>query len=427
MRESSKIVVKKKSNKFLKLLSQDSMAYINKYISQILLLIINTDVYIVYAVGENIYNFIYGGIYAISESAKRDTKRQKTIEKQSEHISNTVLINILYGTFLCLLVFLFRNKIGEIFFDNNQFIKILNIYFIFMILKSIVIGILRPLYSVGNTEGNIVDIAKINKNRLTYINILLIILLGLSKIISMSNAVILICILSIYIVTEIHQTYLTYKIVGKVKFKYMEIKKGVKILKENYHYLLSIMVYDSGIIISTYVGSLFGNIGILISKVLYESYKFGTFIHNIYVKYIEEQMYIGKIKKYSVVIRRTTISAIIGSILSMIIFTLQLSYNIEFSAVESATLYSYIFIFVYCMSYCLDYSSDIITRISGNVKQLLIISIIDLIIKIIIVIIIHYINVDIYCAFALLLLGGFISYINVFRIVKMNKRVSIYS
>ncbi len=420
-------MAKNKNNKFLKLLSQDSMAYINEYISQILLLIINTDVYIVYAVGENIYNFIYGGIYAISESAKRDTKRKKTIEKQSEHISNTVLINILYGAFICLLVFLFRNIIGELFFDNKQFIKILNVYFIFMIFKSTVIGILRPLYSVGNTEGNIVDIAKINKNRLTYINILLIILLGLSKIIPMTNVVILICILSIYIGTEIYQTYLTYKIVGKVKFKYMKIKEGVKILKENYHYLLSVMVYDSGVIISTYVGSLFGNVGILISKVLYESYKFGTFIHNIYVKYIEEQMYIGVIKKYSVVIRRTTVSAIIGSILSMIIFTLQLRYNVEFSTVEAATIYSYIFIFIYCMSYCLDYSSDIITRISGNVKQLFLISIIDLIIKIIIVILIHHINVDIYCAFALLLLGGFISYINVFRIVKINKNVSIYS
>lgn len=419
-------MIKNRDKKFKKLLSQDSMAYINKYIAQILLLMINAEVYVVYTVGEAIYNFIYGGIYAISESAKRDTKRQKTLEKQEEHISNTVLINILYGTLICTLVFLFRNQIGGLFFDNEKYIQILNIYFIFIIFKSTVIGILRPLYSVGNTEGNIVSIAKINKNRLTYINILLIMLLCLTRIISMTNVAILICILTIYIGTEIHQTYQMYKIVGKIKVKYMKIKEGVKILKGNYHYLLSMMVYDSSIIISTYVGSLFGDIGILISKILHESYKFGTSIHNIYVKYLEEQMYVGIIKKYSIVVKKTTISAIIGTIISMVIYTLQLKFNVEFSSIETATIYSYIFIFIYCMSYCLDYSSDIITRISGNVKQLLIISIIDLIIKIIIVVMLHFINVDIYCALALLPLGGFISYINVFRIIRKNKYVSIY-
>ena len=415
----------KKENKFLKLLKQDSMAYINKYISQILLLMINANVYIVYSVGEAIYNVIYGSIYAISESAKRDTKREKTKEKQEEHLSNTVLINILYSLSLCFIVICFKEQIANIFLDNKELINVLNIYFVFMVMKAITISILRPLYSVGNTEGHIIEIAKINKNRLTYISILLFILLGITKILNIDNITILISIMLIYILTEIYQTYLTYKIVKKLNIKYMKFKKSIKIFKENYHYLLSMLVYDFGSIISTYIGSLFGGVGILISKILYESYKFGSFIHNIYTKYLEEQMYTGKIDKYKPVIKKLTISAIIGSVLSVIIFSLQLKFNVELKDFTQLSIYSYIFIFIYCMSYCLDYSADIVTRISGHVKQLFIISIIDLIIKLIIVAILQYIKMDMFLAFTLLLLGGFVSYINVIKIVIKQKTIKI--
>lgn len=413
--------------KFLKLLGEDAISYVNKYVAQIILLMINPVIYAIYAVGEGIYNIIYGGIYAISESAKRDTVRQETTQKKEEHLSNTVLLNIVYGSILCLIIICVRQMIGKIFFDDTTSINLLSVYFIFIIFKCFIISVLRPLYSVGNTEGNIVQIAKINKNRLTYVNIALVLLLIITKFVSINNVVTLMAILMIYILTEIHQVYLTHKIVGKLNIKYMKMKKSIKIFRENYHYLLSMIVYDFGSLLSTYVGSLFGVVGILISKVLYESYKFGSFIHNIYTKYLEEQIYTGKITEYAIVLKRTTFSAIIGSILSMIIFVLQLRFNIELKGFISLSIYSYIYIFVYCMSYCLDYSADIITRVSGNVKQLLIISIIDLAIKLLIVAIVNYADMDLFLSFALLLLGGFISYINVFRIIKNEKNIKIYS
>lgn len=412
-------------NKFLRLLKEDSAAYINKYIAQILLLMINPNVYVVYAVGEGIYDIIYGGIYALSESAKRDTARQETDEKKQEHLSNTVLINIIYGVILCLIILCFKNVIGKIFFDDIASINILNIYFVLMIFKCCTFSVLRPLYSVGNTEGNIVSIAKVNKNRLTYINILLLSLLILTKLVNISGILILITIVSIYVLTEAHQAYLTFKIVGKLNIKYMNIKKAINIFKQNYHYLLSMIVYDFGAIISTYIGSLYGTIGILVSKVLYESYKFGSFIHNIYTKYLEEQIYIGKIKDYNTVVKKTTFSAIIGSVLTIVIFALQLKFNIELKGIVTLSIFSYLCIFIYSMGYCLDYSSDIVTRVSGNVKQLFTISIIDLIVKLLILVIVQFTRLNLFLSFALLLLGGFISYINVFRIIKKEKYITI--
>lgn len=415
-----------KTNEFIRLLAQDSIAYINKYITQILLLIINPEVYIVYAVGEAIYLIIYGGIYGISESAKRDTLKKKTIEEKEDHLSNTILTNLLFGLTLCLITICFRQHIGNVFFNDSDSIKLLNVYFILMVFKCFSKGLLRPLYSVGNAEGKIIKIAKINKNRLTYMNILLLILYIVNKNINLNNATILIIITSIYVLTELHQAYLTYKIVGKLNIKSIKFNKSITILKENYHYLLSLIVYDFGSLISTYIGSLYGAVGILISKILYESYNLGSFIHNIYTKYLEEQMYIGKIKKYKIVITKTTVSAIIGSIVSIIIFVLQLKFNPELQGIISLNVYSYIFIFVFCLGYCLDYSSDIVTRISGNVKQLFTISIIDLVIKLLIVLLVQYVTINLFLSFSLLVIGGFISYLNVIRISNKDGVVNIY-